>query len=268
MVSAQMAGDGPTAIEAAMKLQQAISDDAARTFPWVQPIKASPLLAHAQFSAPETILSLQRPSGGFPYVEGLWRYARGVALAAKGEHAAAEAEAEAIAALSRDTDWSPLVAGGLPAPDVLAIAREVVLGRIAQATGDAAAAIAAFDRAAAIEERLTYMEPPFWYYPVRQSLGAARLMAGDAEGAEEAFRASLVKAPNNGWALFGLMQAQARRGAAEAAQDGSSPGASLGRGPQRPQSWSALIDAARIGTQWSPPAVRPRGARCRAPFNR
>jgi tetratricopeptide (TPR) repeat protein len=154
-------------------------------------------------------------------VDGLWHYARGVALAAKGEHAAAEAEAEAIAALSRDTDWAPLVAGGLPAPDVLAIAREVVLGRIAQATGDAAAAIAAFDRAAVIEDRLFYMEPPFWYYPVRQSLGAARLMAGDAEGAEEAFRASLVKAPNNGWALYGLMQAQTRRGAAEAARETS-----------------------------------------------
>ena len=65
------------------------------------------------------------------------------------------------------------------------------------------------------------MEPPFWYYPVRQSLGAARLMAGDAEGAEEAFRASLVKAPNNGWALYGLMQAQTRRGAAEAARETS-----------------------------------------------
>jgi tetratricopeptide (TPR) repeat protein len=212
MVSAQMAGDGPTAIAAALKLEQAISDHAARTYPWVQPIKAAPLLAHAQFSAHDTVLSLKRPSGDFPYVDGLWRYARGVAFAAKGDHVAAAVEAEGIAAIAKDTDWTALVSGGLPAPDVLTIAREIVLGRIAQAKGDKAGAVAAFERAATIEDRLSYMEPPFWYFPVRQALGAALLQADDVARAEEAFRASLKSAPNNGWALFGLHEALTRRG--------------------------------------------------------
>jgi tetratricopeptide (TPR) repeat protein len=212
MVSAQMAGDGPTAIEAAEKLEKAISDEVARDYPWVQPIKAAPLFAHAQFSDPDRILALPRPTGGFPYVEALWHYARGVAFAAKNDREAAQAEANAIARIAGGTDLSGLVSGGLPAPDVLAIAREVVLGRIAQAENNPRAAVEAFGRAAAIEDRLPYMEPPFWYYPVRQSLGAALLQAGDTRQAEVAFRASLKSTPQNAWALFGLQEALGRLG--------------------------------------------------------
>jgi hypothetical protein len=45
--------------------------------------------------------------------------------------------------------------------------------------------------------RAAESRPPFWYYPVRQSLGAALLAAGEAERAETAFEESLKKAPNN-----------------------------------------------------------------------
>ncbi len=58
----------------------------------------------------------------------------------------------------------------------------------------------------------SYSEPPYWYYPIRQSLGAAQLLAGDAASAEETFRASLVRAPNNGWALYGLSEVFKKRG--------------------------------------------------------
>ena len=56
------------------------------------------------------------------------------------------------------------------------------------------------------------MEPPYWYYPVRQSLGAALLKAGRAEEAAAVFKASLKEAANNGWALYGLQQAQKKLG--------------------------------------------------------
>ena len=79
----------------------------------------------------------------------------------------------------------------MPAKDVLGIAREVLAGRIAQAAGDRPAAIAAFEAAASIEDRLGYMEPPFWPFPVRQSLGAALLMDGSLDKAEAAFAQSL-----------------------------------------------------------------------------
>jgi Tfp pilus assembly protein PilF len=47
---------------------------------------------------------------------------------------------------------------------------------------------------------------------VRQSLGAAQLMAGQAEQAAQTFQTALVEAPNNAWALWGLMQAQQAQG--------------------------------------------------------
>ena len=48
------------------------------------------------------------------------------------------------------------------------------------------------------------MEPPFWYYPVHQSLGAALYRAKRYGEASKAFETALVQSPNNGWALYGL----------------------------------------------------------------
>lgn len=112
----------------------------------------------------------------------------------------------------QNADLSGLAAAGIPAPQVLQIARQVLQGRIARKNGDLTSAIAAFRAAAAMEDQLAYMEPPYWYYPVRQSLGAALLQAGDLDGAEQAFRASLARAPNNGWALYGLAEVYQARG--------------------------------------------------------
>jgi tetratricopeptide (TPR) repeat protein len=52
------------------------------------------------------------------------------------------------------------------------------------------------------------MEPPFWYYPVGQSLGAALYKAGKYDEAREAFTAALARSPNNGWALYGLASSE------------------------------------------------------------
>lgn len=60
-----------------------------------------------------------------------------------------------------------------------------------------------------MQDALPYTEPPFWYYPIRQSLGATLLMAGRAEEAESVLMQSLINYPNNGWALYGLREALA-----------------------------------------------------------
>lgn len=212
LVSAQMAGDGRTAIEAAEKLEATVSEESVKAFPNFQPVKVAPLFAHAQFSDPETILALREPAGDLPYVQAMWRYARGTAYAAQGDLAAARAEADAIEAIGRTADLTDLVGAGVPAPDVLKLARHIVLARIARAEGDLQTAIREFEAAHAIEKSLAFMEPPFWYFPVQQSLGAVLLLAGETERAEAVFRASLEAAPNNGWACFGLAEVHKRRG--------------------------------------------------------
>jgi cytochrome c-type biogenesis protein CcmH/NrfG len=60
------------------------------------------------------------------------------------------------------------------------------------------------------------MEPPFWYYPVRQSLGSVRLRQGRLDEAEKALRESLARVRNNGWALAGLAEVYKRNGNARA----------------------------------------------------
>lgn len=212
LVSAQMAGDGKTVIEAADKLAAIVTDDTARAFAIAQPVKVAPYFAHAQFSAPDTTLAIPAPGAGLPYVEAMWHYARGVAFAAKGERDNARKEAAAIRRLRQAGNFSTLTDAGIPAQDVLQIAALVVDARIAQASGDPAAAVGNFEKAAAVEDTLAYMEPPYWYYPVRQSLGAALLQKGDLAGAEQAFRTSLARAPNNGWALYGLGEVYRKRG--------------------------------------------------------
>jgi tetratricopeptide (TPR) repeat protein len=217
LASAQMAGDAKIAIEAAGKLAGALSDDVTRDVPWVQPIMAAPYFAHAQFSDPATILALPAPRADFPYVTAMWHYMRGVAHAARGDASAAQIEAESIARLERSAGIEALAAGGVPAADVLRVAGHVLGARIAQARGRLPDAIAELERAVVIEDGLAYMEPPFWYYPVRQSLGGVLVLAGELDRAEDAFRASLARAPNNGWALYGMIQVYERRGDVRAA---------------------------------------------------
>jgi tetratricopeptide (TPR) repeat protein len=218
MASAQMAGDGASAVAAAEKLARIVTADAARSIPMAQPVAVAPFFAHAQFSAPATVLALAAPADDLPFVKAMWHYARGVAYAAQKNVTAAQQEAAAIERL-KATDFSALTAAGVPAPGVLDLAQQVVLARIALAESRLPAARSAFEQAVAMQDKLTYSEPPHWYYPVGQSLGAVLLEMGELNAAEDAFRGSLARAPNNGWALFGLSEVYRRMGRADAAAE-------------------------------------------------
>jgi tetratricopeptide (TPR) repeat protein len=217
MASAQMAGDGATVIAAAEKLRGLIPDEVARGIAMVQPVKAAPYFAHAQFSTPQAILALPDPGDAIPYVKAMWHYARGVAHVSRKDFAAATTDANAIEAIERAADFSLLNASGIPAQDVLKLARTVIQARIAQTEGNYNSAVERFQTAAEIQDGLAYTEPPYWYYPVRQSLAAALLQAGRLPEAEEQFQRALKRAPANGWSYFGLMQLYKTRGDTAAA---------------------------------------------------
>ena len=219
IVSARMAGEKKAALYGVERLDAALSDDLARQLGWVQMIKATPYYAHAQFSDLETVLGLPDPGADFPLIQAVRAYARGVALARAGDVAQAGMELARIRRTARDVDLSFLTDQGVPAPEIAAIAGEVLEGRIAYANKDYAAAEAAYSRAIEIEDSLPYIEPPYWYYPVRQSLGAAQLKRGDAKSAEWSFAQSLLKTPNNAYALYGLWQARKRLGDNPGAKD-------------------------------------------------
>lgn len=209
MTSAQMLGDGATALDMAEKLDAKLPTAMAEAVPFAQPIKASPYFAMAQFAEPQAILDLAEPE--LPFLVGAWRYARGEAYARLGDVDGARAEAEAIGAILADVDFAPLEALGVPATDVLNIARLTVHARAAAVEEDFATAVEAMEEAVALQEGLAYTEPPYWYYPAKQTLAAMALRAGDAERAEHLFLEALAEAPNNGWVLYGLSEAYKAR---------------------------------------------------------
>lgn len=212
MISAQMAGVKEDVIGAAEKLATITSDEVSQELAWVQAIKTAPFSAHAQFSEPDAILALADPGDRFPFVKGYWHYARGVAQAFKGNVEAAAAEADSIDRLIQQADMSGLEEQYLPAGDLLRIAMHVARARIAQSRRDYVASARQLAEAIRLQEGLPYMEPPYWYYPVRQTLGAVLLLQGRADEAVVAFEKALEEAPRNGWALWGLLKAQAAAG--------------------------------------------------------
>lgn len=211
MSAAQLAGDGPTVIESAAKIEQVIPTAIAEAVPPVQPMKASQYFALVQFGTAEQILALPDPGVKMPYMQAMWHYARGIAQLRRGDLLGARAEKANIDAL-QSADLTPLTNWGVPAPAVLQIAALVLDGRIAQSERDLPRAAAHFKAAVALQDNLPYMEPPFWYYPVRQSLGAVLLQTGDMAGAEAAFRESLARTPNSGWSLYGLQEVYRKKG--------------------------------------------------------
>jgi hypothetical protein len=216
LVSAQMGGDGPTAIDAARKLDAAVADEVVAQFAVLEPIKAAPYLAHALFSAPETILALKAPPKQQVLVSALAHYARALALAAKKDEAGARREIDAIGAIERQADFKPYADWAVPGREIVQTARLVATARLADARGDLAGAAQAYEEAIAVEDTLAYMEPPYWYYPIRQSLGSVYLRQGKLDAAEKALRDSLARVRSNGWALAGLAEVYRRKGDAKA----------------------------------------------------
>ncbi len=218
VASAQMAGDMDTALREARRLRTVLDPETSARIAWVQVIDAAPYQALAQFATPRAVLAAPAPDARLPYAAAMRHYARAVAYAQLRDQRGFDHELAALNALKTSPAFADMVAQGVPAPDLLALAEAVAHGRMAMARGRPAQAAEHYRRAADLEAALPYMEPAFWYYPVHQSLGAALYQAGRPDLAADAFRLALAQTPNNGWALYGLARAEAAQGrAAEAA---------------------------------------------------
>jgi predicted Zn-dependent protease len=102
---------------------------------------------------------------------------------------------------------------------MLQLAANLLAGEIAAKAGDYTTAERLLRAAVTEQDSHWFTEPPPWYFPVRQSLGAVLLQAGRAGDAEQVYREDLRRNPNNGWSLFGLAQSLRAQGkTAEAGQ--------------------------------------------------
>jgi tetratricopeptide (TPR) repeat protein len=213
--SASMEGRSAVAIEAGRKVAANIRLEQIREFPIIEFFQTVPLLSLVRFAQWDEILQEPSPPQELSYSNAIWHYARAVALARTGELEAAQTEIDAMAPLMDNEAVWLLDGNDYPASQILAIAQLLANGELALASEDYAAAIAAYTAAVETQDTLPYTEPPFWYYPTRQSLGHALLLAGDNAEAEAVFRADLDQYPRNGWSMFGLALSLEAQGKAE-----------------------------------------------------
>ncbi len=207
-MGATASGQRKVALDAARKVAAAIPDEALGTVPILQGFLVVPYWAMVRFSQWQDILNDKGPRHVSPFTRGAWRYAR--AMAFIGTDRVSEAEQE-LADLKTVVD-DPTLKGQVTFSQnsgyaVLRIATEVVAGEIAAKRKDWDRAVLHLDRAIRFEDSLIYQEPPDWHAPVRQNLGAVLVAAGRADEAEAVYWEDLKKNPENGWSLFGLMQA-------------------------------------------------------------
>jgi tetratricopeptide (TPR) repeat protein len=147
-------------------------------------------------------------------------YAKGVAHAARGEIADAEAEQRRfIDAFARVPETRKLFNN--TCTDLLAIADAMLRGEIAYRKGNHDGAFAHLRTAVARDDRLPYDEPWGWMQPARHALGALLLEQGRVDEAAEVYRAdlgldaTLSRAswhPNNVWSLHGYVECLHRQG--------------------------------------------------------
>ena len=177
--------------------------------PMIESMAVSPLNVLVRFGRHEEILKNAPPPDNRPVMVAWWHFARGVAYARLQRVGEAEQERAQLRDVAARIPDSALFGGtGLEsARNVVTIAGVVLDARIAEARRQSDAAIAAWTNATAATDRLPYDEPPVWFYPVRESLGAALLKAGRSAEAERVFREDLVRHPRNPRSLLGLHEA-------------------------------------------------------------
>ena len=200
-------GKSKVAIEAARKLASQVNDETLKAVPLLAGFRVVPYYALTRFGRWDEMLREPEPPAVSVYLTGMWHYARATAFLGKGQTSDAEAEFAKLNALMPDKSLDGPLFSPNTARAIITIADEVLAGEIDAAKKNYDSAIAHLERAVRLEDALVYTEPAEFHYPPRQSLGAILLAAGRPAEAETVYWEDLRRNKENGWSLFGLMQA-------------------------------------------------------------
>jgi tetratricopeptide (TPR) repeat protein len=168
-----------------------------------------PIAVEVRFQRWDEILKMPQPAAAMAKTTAYWHFARGMALVATGKVTEGQSEYKALKEYVDKVPADEVFAEpiGNKTKDVLTIAVDVFAAKIALATQHSGMALQLLNQAVMIQDKLKYDEPPDWYYPVRESLGAVLLLNHQADEAEKVFREDLQRNPCNPRSLFGLSEA-------------------------------------------------------------
>ncbi len=216
--AAIMQGRSEAALAASRKVADQVPEDMHdNVWGLYQTFLSMPLYTMVRFGMWDEILAEKAAPKELIYWRGIWHYARGVALAHRGETEKAAGELQALSAIADDPSSTEELIGFSHAGKLLEIARSVLAGELAAKEGRYQEALGYLEKGVRLEDSLLYNEPPDWYYPVRHTLGAALLDAGYPVEAEVVYWQDLKKHQNNGFSLYGLHQSLTAQGREEEA---------------------------------------------------
>ena len=182
---------------------------AAKEMPMIEAAAATPILVLVRFSKWTDVIKAPIANSG-PMSSAMSHFARGTAFAKLGDVSSAERERQEFET-ARKTLTDDLGIYQNSPKVVAAVALYLLNGRIFEAHGHPKDAIASYQAAVAAQDALDYDEPADWFYPARETLGAALLRHGRYAEAEKVFREDLVRNPNNPRSFFGLAEAQRKQ---------------------------------------------------------
>lgn len=202
--TASLEGRSALAIPAARKLADNVPVDLIGDIPLIEQFLTVPMWGLVRFARWDSVLAEPQPRADHRFATAMWHAARGTAFAATARSEEAQQESAAFEAVAAHFAEDSFAQYGYPVYELLNIARHVVSAALAADNNDDNKVVAELQAAIELEDALPYMEPPYWFFPVRQILGQALLQRGRPADAEQVFRADLDKVPNNGWSLQGL----------------------------------------------------------------
>lgn len=219
--SAMVQGRSTEALAAARKIVDKVPAElAADKNVWAlyETFLSQPVFVMVRFGMWEAMLAEVKPDLASQFMTGIWHYGRALAYVHTGALAQARQELRPLTAAREAMGELEHYIGFGTAGNLLLIAEEIVRGELAFAEGYTLEGLAHLERAVRLEDGLLYNEPPDWYFPVRQFLGAMLLDAGRPKEAEVVYAADLRKNPENGYSLFGLQRALQEQGELEEAK--------------------------------------------------
>ena len=202
--AASMEGRSQVSIDAARKLVTKTPKAMVKVAPRIERYFTIPYFALVRFGKWDEVLKEPQPSEDLPYATVMWQYAQGMAYANKGKMKKAKKALKKIEAAITSEAITTLNQPRFPTINLSKMAALVLKGEMAGKKGKFKEKVKYIKEAVAIQDGLRYSEPPYFYYPIRQSLGAALLAANQPTEAEKVYREDLTKFPSNGWSLFGL----------------------------------------------------------------
>ena len=217
--ASSMEGRSKVSIDAARKLVIKTPKSMLSVVPRLERYFTMPYFSLIRFGKWDEVLKEAKPDEDLLYATLMWHYARGMAFANKGKIKKAKKELKLVKAGSSNEALQALDKPNYPTINLSKMATLMLTAEIVGKKGKLGEKIALIKEAVAIQDGLRYSEPPHFYYPVRQSLGAALLADNKAAAAELIFKEDLAKFPRNGWSLFGLHQSLIKQQKMEEAKE-------------------------------------------------